>query len=79
MKITVHPIQKTKGICGGSARIRDTRIPVWSLVSLRLQGVDEEYLLRNYPSLTVHDLAVAWQYYTEHQTEIDQLITDHSD
>lgn len=79
MTTIVHPIQKTKGICGGYARIRDTRIPVWSLVSLRLQGVDEEYLLRNYPSLTVHDLAGAWQYYTENQTEIDQLITDHSD
>ena len=45
MTTTVHPIQKTKGICGGYARIRDTRIPVWSLVSLRLQGANKEYLL----------------------------------
>jgi uncharacterized protein (DUF433 family) len=79
MTTTVHPIQKTQGICGGYARIRDTRIPVWSLVSLRLQGANEEYLLRNYPSLTAHDISVAWQYYTDHQTEIDQLIANHSD
>ena len=26
------PIRKTNGVCGGAARIRDTRIPVWTLV-----------------------------------------------
>jgi type III restriction enzyme len=29
-------IQKTPGICGGNARIRDTRIAVWTLVSFQI-------------------------------------------
>jgi uncharacterized protein (DUF433 family) len=46
-----HSIQKTPGICGGHARIRNTRIPVWTLVSFRQQGADNTELLRNFPSL----------------------------
>ena len=53
-------IQKTAGVCGGNARIRDTRIPVWTLVSFRQQGASEEELLRNYPRLNQQDLAAAW-------------------
>jgi uncharacterized protein (DUF433 family) len=34
---TLHPettffIQKTKGVCGGNARIRETRIAVWTII-----------------------------------------------
>lgn len=32
-------IQKTLGVCGGHARIRNTRISVWTLISLAKQGV----------------------------------------
>ncbi|BAU08314.1 DUF433 domain-containing protein [Fischerella thermalis CCMEE 5330] len=69
-------IQKTPGVCGGNARIRDTRITVWTLVSFRQQGASEEELLRNYPGLTPQDLEAAWSYYQEHLQEIDQLIAD---
>ena len=31
-------ITKTVGVCGGDACLKDTRIPVWLLVSLRDQG-----------------------------------------
>jgi uncharacterized protein (DUF433 family) len=34
-------IQKTVGVCGGSARIRDTRITVRTLVSFRQQGMTD--------------------------------------
>lgn len=69
-------IKKTPNICGGNARIRNTRIPVWSLVSFRQQGADDEYLLRNYPGLTPEDLEATWSYYNQHQEEIDRIIAD---
>ena len=69
-------IQKTAGVCGGNARIRDTRIPVWTLVSFRQQGASEEELLRNYPALNQQDLAAAWSYYGQYSQEIDQLIAN---
>jgi type III restriction enzyme len=69
-------IQKTPGVCGGNARIRDTRIAVWTLVSFRQQGALDEELLRNYPALTPQDLEAAWSYYEEHPEEIDQVIAD---
>ena len=34
MQITAA-IQKIPGVCGGHACVRNTRIPVWTLVSLR--------------------------------------------
>ncbi len=66
-----HSIQKTPGICGGHARIRNTRIPVWTLVSFRQQGADNTELLRNFPSLNLQDLNNAWDYYEHHRSEID--------
>jgi uncharacterized protein (DUF433 family) len=62
--------------CGGAARIRDTRIPVWTLVVYRQQGASTEDLLQNYPGLTSQDLQVAWNYYETHQAEIDQWISE---
>lgn len=67
-------ISKTPGVCGANARIRDTRIPVWTLVSFRQQGASNEELLRNYPGLTQQDLEAAWLYYEMHSEEIDQII-----
>lgn len=37
-------IEKTPGVMGGDACIRQTRIPVWLLVSLRQQGASDAYL-----------------------------------
>lgn len=72
-------IQKTPGVCGGNARIRNTRIPVWTLVSLREQGASEPELLRNYPGLNQQDLEAAWSYYTQHPEEIDAVIAEGND
>ena len=47
----------TPGVCGGQARIRNTRIPVWTLVAYRQQGAPDEELLANYPGLTAEDLS----------------------
>ena len=67
-------IQHTPGVCGGNACIRHTRIPVWTLVSLRSQGATDSELLEDYPSLIQTDLEAAWIYYQHHQDEIDQAI-----
>lgn len=75
-KLLARSIQLTPGVCGGYARIRNTRIPIWTLVSFRHQGADEAELLRNYPTLTSLDLNAAWIYYDTHSTEIDTIIAD---
>jgi uncharacterized protein (DUF433 family) len=75
-KLQARTIQKSPGICGGHAHIRNTRIPVWTLVSFHQQGADEAELLRNYPSLIPADLDAAWSYYEAHRSEIDQVIAE---
>jgi Protein of unknown function (DUF433) len=40
-------VQRTPGVCGGNARLRNTRIPVWTLVAFRQEGMTEEELLYN--------------------------------
>jgi type III restriction enzyme len=49
-------IQKTPGVCGGNACVRDTRIPVWTLQRLRELGRTDRELLDDYPTLTPADI-----------------------
>lgn len=67
-------IQVTTGVCAGQPRIRNTRIPVWTLVAFQKQGADDEELLRNYPTLTPSDLSASWEYYEQHREEGDRAI-----
>lgn len=69
-------IQKTEGVCGGAACIRQTRIPVWALENARKLGVSEVDLLLNYPTLTAKDLANAWDYVSLHREEIEKEIAE---
>jgi len=78
MQIT-EPIQKTPGISGGHACVRNTRITVWTLASLRQQGATEQELLTNYPGLSLEDLTAVWGYYYNHKSEIDLIITEMED
>jgi uncharacterized protein (DUF433 family) len=71
-----HPgVVKTPGVCGGSARIDGTRIPVWQLVEERNLGASEARLLNDYRTLKARDLAAAWDYADEHPEEIDQDVS----
>ena len=63
-------------VCGGSARIADTRIPIWSLESWRRVGTPDDEILRNYPSLQASDLLNAGQYVSRHRQEIDREISE---
>lgn len=78
MQIT-EIIQKTPGVSGGYACVRNTRIPVWTLVSLRQQGATEQELLNNYPGLSLDDLTAVWGYYYNHKLEIDRTIIEIED
>lgn len=70
-------IRKTTGVCGGHARVRNTRIAVWTLVSLAQQGMSEDELLKDFPGLTRFDLLAAQAYYRDNTAEIDSLISSH--
>ncbi|HZG37345.1 MAG TPA: DUF433 domain-containing protein [Nodosilinea sp.] len=67
-------IEKTPGVCGGSACIASTRIPVWGLVEARRGGYSEADLLVSYPTLTASDLANAWLYAAAYAEEIEAAI-----
>ncbi|MEM1216097.1 MAG: DUF433 domain-containing protein [Bacteroidota bacterium] len=64
-------IVKTPGVVGGSARIRNTRIPVWVLIEYLSLGWTVEKLLVNYPRLNEEQLAAAKNYYDANKDEID--------
>ena len=78
MQIT-EIIQKTPGVSGGHACVRNTRIAVWTLASLRQQGATEQELLKNYPGLSLEDLTAVWSYYYNNKSEIDFLINSIED
>jgi uncharacterized protein (DUF433 family) len=69
-------INKTPKVVGGAARIRNTRIPVWSLFQSRQMGASDLEILEAYPDLTQIDLSNAWFYAETFPTEIDQAISD---
>jgi uncharacterized protein (DUF433 family) len=72
-------VEKTVGICGGSACIIRTRIPVWTLVAFKKLGVADVGLLTAYPSLRQQDLNNAWAYYAANKQEIDFDIKENDD
>ena len=67
-------IERTPGVCGGSARIVRTRIPIWTLESYRRQGATESGILKSFPSLTAGDLVNAWAYVAINSQEIEKDI-----
>jgi uncharacterized protein (DUF433 family) len=67
-------IEKTPDVCGGDARIRRTRIPVWLLVEMKQRGASEQEFFLCYPSLTQADLIAAWEYYERNKEEINDAI-----
>lgn len=69
-------IEKTPGVCGGSACIVRTRIPVWLLAEARQAGASEADLLVSFPTLRAEDLVNAWAYYRANKVEIMQEIAE---
>lgn len=71
LKTTNSWVQKTPGVCGGRAGIRNTRITVWGLVNSRGLGSSDEHILSSIAEVTPADLLAAWDYYRCHPAEID--------
>jgi uncharacterized protein (DUF433 family) len=76
MATTTSWVSKRPDRCGGDACVRDTRIPVWGLVSYRRLGASDAEILRSYPSLTPADLEAAWEYAAANPAEIDEAIRE---
>ena len=75
--ITDRMIRKTPGVAGGYACVRNTRIAVWTLVSLINQGATDDDLIQNFPGLTRFDLIAVKAYYQVNQSEVDAVIAEH--
>ena len=67
-------VQKTPGVCGGDACIRNTRITVWGLVLSRRLEASDASILENIVGLTPDDLEAAGDYYRHNPAEIDEAI-----
>jgi uncharacterized protein (DUF433 family) len=67
-------INKTPGVRGGDACVRDTRITVWGMVEwFKLGATDEELMIRC-PGVTQEDIDEAWNYWKDHEAEIEAAI-----
>ena len=71
-----RPIVETPGICGGSARIYGTRIPVWVVEGARRSGWSNFDLLENYPTINQADLEMVWAFVSTHREKIEQEIRE---
>lgn len=71
-----YRIQKTPGVIGGEACIRQTRIPVWLLISYRREGASDAHILEGHPDLSAADLVNAFSYADAHFDEIETVIRE---
>jgi uncharacterized protein (DUF433 family) len=71
---TTSWIQKTPGVCGGDACIRNTRITVHGLVNYKKLGLSDSKILQAIQGLTQDDLQAAWDYNAQHTSEIEDAI-----
>lgn len=74
--IPVTGVIHTPGVCGGRACIRNTRIPVWSIVEAKQMGATDLELLQSFPGLTAEDITNAMRYYHGHRDEIEADLVD---
>jgi uncharacterized protein (DUF433 family) len=72
-------IEKASGVCGGDARIRNTRHTVAGLVQWRRLGLTDSEILARHPDLSPADLATAWEYEKQHRDELDLAIRENED
>jgi uncharacterized protein (DUF433 family) len=67
-------IVKTPGVCGGVARLKGRRVPVWLLEAWHRDGVDVPGILEFLPDLTATEVDAALHYAQSHPEEIDHQI-----
>ncbi|WP_420457814.1 DUF433 domain-containing protein [Neolewinella sp.] len=81
-----HPVErtnsgivKTADVCGGSARVENTRIPVRSIVEAKLMNLSDGRILESYPTLSARDIENALVYYARHRTEIEDELKEEAE
>lgn len=76
--MSINHIVKTPGICGGAARLGETRLTVHSIVGQLKSGATIDDLLEGYAHLplTRAQIHAALAYYYDHQAEIDRLLEE---
>jgi uncharacterized protein (DUF433 family) len=72
-------LARDEKVCGGSIRIRGTRIPVWVIAGFRIRGLSDEALLDAYPTLTQEDLKVAFAYAERYPEEIERELRENEE
>ena len=65
------PIVKTPGCCGGVARLKGRRVPVWLLADWRKQRHSIPEILEFLPDLSSAEVEAAWDYYDRNVNEIE--------
>ena len=70
-------LEADPSVCGGEARVANTRISVWLLELSRRRGATEKRLLADYPGLEADDLRAAWNYAQRNPAEIKAEIAEH--
>ena len=71
---TYRYIVKTPGVCGGDARIEQTRICVHDVIGLLQNGETVDSVTRQLPGLTRAQAYECLAYYEDHLAEIDYLV-----
>ena len=64
-------IVKTPGVCGGRARVENTRLSVWLIAALIQEGYSPREIVDAYPRLSMQAVEAAQDYAIENQEEID--------
>lgn len=72
-------IQKTPGVCGGEACVRNTRITVAGLVEWRKLGLSDAEIIQRIQGVTQADLDAAWSYHGEHRDEIERATSENDE
>jgi uncharacterized protein (DUF433 family) len=69
-------IIRTAGICGGKARIEDTRITVHDVIGLLQNGETIDTIGICFPDVTRAQVYECLAYYEDHRAEIDYLVAE---
>ena len=71
---TYRYIVTTPGVCGGHARIENTRIGVHDVIGFLQNGETVDSVTRQLPGLTRAQAYECLAYYEDHLAEIDYLV-----
>jgi uncharacterized protein (DUF433 family) len=69
-------ITHIKGVCGGDATIKGTRIPVWVIYKYKILGLSVNEILECYPFLTISQINDAIKYSNKNKQEIIRCLKE---